>query len=457
MPEPALPSGTVTFVFTDIEGSTRLLQSIGAQYAGVLEDHRRLIRAAADANHGRAFGSEGDALFLVFTSAAGAVATAAESQRALAAHPWPAGVDLRVRMGVHTGEATLVGDNYVGLDLHRVARIASAGHGGQVLVSGATLALLGGALPAGVTVRDMGERRLKDLSHPEHIYQLVVEGLRNEFSPLRTLDVVPNNLPTQLTSFVGREQEVAEGRSLLGRSRLLILTGPGGTGKTRLSLQIAAESAHEFAGGTFFVPLDSVTDPALVASAIAVAIGMQEAGQRSPRERLLEYARDRTILFVLDNFEQVVGAAPLITELLRASPASRVLVSSRAALHVSGEQEYPVPPLALPDPGTGPVTAESLAGVEGVALFVERAMAVRPQFRLTDENALPVLQICRRLDGRPRRANPAHARGLVRCRRGPEHPGRPRGLLGWLSRRAPGAPVGGVVGLATKCGYPEPP
>jgi len=243
-----LPTGTVTFLFTDIEGSTRLLQAVGAAYGPALEAHRQLIRAAAAKHGGVDFGSEGDALFIAFTSAAGAVATAVEAQQALAAQAWPDGIQIRVRMGVHTGDATVIGDNYVGLDLHRVARITSAAHGGQVLVSDATLALAAGALPQGTTLRDMGERRLKDLSRAEHLYQLVVDGLQADFPPLRTLDATRNNLPTQLTSFVGREREVRECRALLERTRLLTLTGPGGTGKTRLSLQIAAEIADGFPG-----------------------------------------------------------------------------------------------------------------------------------------------------------------------------------------------------------------
>ena len=301
-----------------------------------------------------------------------------------------------------------LGGGYVGIDLHRVARIASAGHGGQVLVSGSTVAVASSALPPGVTLRDMGEHRLKDLQRPEHLYQLVIDTLPADFPALRTLERTPNNLPTQLTTFVGRDREVAEARDLLGRSRLLTLTGPGGTGKTRLSLQVAAEVAEEYPDGAFFVALDPVTDPALVASAIVGAIGLQEAGQRTPAERLLDFVRDRSVLLILDNFEQVLDAAPLVGDLLRASPRSRIIVSSRAVLHVSGEQEYAVPPLGLPDaPETVsagarvPLSADSVAGIEAVALFVDRAMAVRPDFRLTDENASAVLAICRRVDGLP--------------------------------------------------------
>jgi predicted ATPase/class 3 adenylate cyclase len=381
-----LPTGTVTFLFTDIEASTRLLQAIGPRYAELLETHRRLIREPAEREGGVDFGSEGDALFIAFPSAAGAVAAAADAQRNLAGFAWPEGAAIHVRMGVHTGEATVVGNNYVGLDLHRVARIAAAGHGGQVLVSDPTASLVAGTLPAGVTLRDLGERRLKDLARPERIFQLVIEGLPADFPALRTLDRTPNNLPTQLTSFVGREREVAEARALLEKARLLTLTGPGGTGKTRLSLQVAAEIADQYPDGAFFVALDAVTEPALVASAIVSALGLQEAGQRTPRDRLLDFVGDRSVLLVLDNFEQVLDAAPLVAEVLRASPRSRIIVSSRAVLHVQGEQEYAVPPVG---------------DQEAIALFVERAAAVRPDFRLTDDNAAAIAAICRRLDGLP--------------------------------------------------------
>jgi class 3 adenylate cyclase len=346
-PPETLPTGTVTFVFTDIEGSTRMLQAQGDAYAGLLERHRRLIRGPASANGGLDFGSEGDAEFLVFRNAPSAIAAAVEAQRGLAAEPWPEGAEIRVRMGIHTGEATLLGGDYVGLDLHRVARIAATGHGGQVVVSGATAALVNGALPDGVTMRDLGERRLKDLSRPEHLYQLVISGLRSDFPPLRTLDVLITNLPTQVTSFVGREREVAASLAILRSARLLTLTGPGGTGKTRLSLQVAAEAAGDFPDGVFFVPLESVTDPALVPTAINIALGVQDTSL-GPSERLLDHLQSRRTLLVLDNFEQVLAAAPLVTDILRASPGTKVIVTSRAALRVSGEKEFPVPPLGVP-------------------------------------------------------------------------------------------------------------
>ena len=396
-----LPVGTVTFVFTDIEGSTRLLQRLGDGYGAVLEHHNAILRGACEGHGGVVFATEGDAFAMVFRSVAAAVATAVEAQRSLAAFPWPDGTEVRVRMGIHTGEVSLAGDTYVGLDIHRAARITAAGHGGQVLVSAPTRALVENALPDGVTLRDLGERRLKDLSRPEHIFQLVIAGLASQFPDLRTLDAIVNNLPTQLTSFVGRTREVEAAKDLLQRTRLLTLTGPGGTGKTRLSLQVAAEIADRYPDGAFFVPLESVTDPELVASAIVTAIGIQDSGQRSPRERLFDHVAERRILFILDNFEQVLGAAPLIGDLLRAAPGCTVIVSSRAVLHVSGEQEYPVPPLGLPDVGHGRMTAESLSQYEGVTLFIERAVAVRPDFRVTNENAAAVAEICARLDGLP--------------------------------------------------------
>ena len=395
-----LPAGTVTFVFTDIEGSTRLLQAIGARYGEMLETHRRLILEAATDRGGISFGSEGDALFIVFRSAPAAVAAAAAAQQALAAHPWPPDGAIRVRIGVHTGEATLVGGNYVGLDLHRVARIAAAGHGGQVLLSRSTLSLAEGSLPPGVTVRDMGERRLKDLSRPERLYQLVIPGVLADFPPLRTLDVTINNLPTQVTSFIGRENEVAEARKILESSRLLTFTGPGGTGKTRLSLQVAAEIAGTFPDGAFFVPLDTITDPDLVPSTIVAAVGVQDAS-RPPLERLLDHLRHRRVLLVLDNFEQVLPAASIVAEILRGCRGTTLIVSSRAALRVSGEQEFPVAPLDLPGQLTPPIDLEKLSHYESVALFIERAVSIRPDFRVTSQNAPAVAEICARLDGLP--------------------------------------------------------
>ena len=396
-----LPSGTVTFLFTDIEGSTRILQRVGERYAALLEVHRDLIRSAVGAEDGREFGAEGDAVFIAFGSPAHAVAAATAAQRALAAHAWPEAAAIRVRMGLHSGEATLAGGNYVGLDVHRVARITAAGHGGQILLSRATAALVEASLPPGVLLRNLGEHRLKDLAHAESLYQLVVPELPSDFPVLKTLDAIPNNLPIQLTSFIGRERDVAETRDLLlDGARLLTLTGPGGTGKTRLSLQLAAEVSDHFQAGAYFVPLAPVTDPSLVASTIAQSLALRESGGRPIQERLAEYVHDKELLLVLDNFEQVLTAAPLVVELLRAGPRLKIVVSSRAPLHVSGEHEYPVQPLGLPDPQHLP-SLDALSQFEAVRLFIERAIAVKPDFAVTNENAPAVAEICARLDGLP--------------------------------------------------------
>ena len=304
-------------------------------------------------------------------------------------------------MGLHTGEARLgsaaTGADYVGYDVHRAARIASAGHGGQVLLSEPTSVLVRDALPAGVTLRDLGEHRFKDLGRPERVLQLVIAGLPADFPPIRSLNAVPNNLPIQVTSFVGREREIAEGVTLFQQARVLTLTGPGGTGKTRLSLQIAAQVAHQFPGGVTFVALAPISDPELVAPAIVEALHL-EAGSAPPRDRLLQHFRDQQALLVMDNFEQVLAAATLVADLIRASPGLKVIVSSRGPLRISGEQEMPVPPLALPDPGA---SAERVSQYEAVRLFIERAVAVKPGFAVTNENAPAVAEICARLDGLP--------------------------------------------------------
>src|SRR5919109_3710907 len=337
-----LPTGTVTFLFTDIEGSTRLLQRLGDRYTSVLEDHAELLRSAFRDAGGYPVSTEGDSFFVVFQSAPAAVSGAAAAQRALEEHEWPDGERVRVRMGLHTGEGKLGGENYIGIDVHRAARIASAGHGGQVLMSGSTRALVEGSLSGGVSLRDLGRHRLKDLENPEQLFQLVVEGLPDEFPPVRTLDARPNNLPGQLTSFVGRAREIERIKEALGATRLLTLTGPGGTGKTRLSIQVGTELLGTFENGVFFVPLAPIEDPALVTSTIAHTLGLSEE-TRPIVETVTDYLRDKEMLLVLDNFEQVTEAAPAVADLLQSAPRLKCLVTSRAVLHVTGEQEYPVP------------------------------------------------------------------------------------------------------------------
>jgi len=375
-----------------------------------LDDHRRLISGAVEAGGGRVFGSEGDALFAAFPSATAAIGAALAAQRALTAHAWPAGGEIRVRMGVHSGEAIQTGTDYVGLALHQAARISAAGHGGQVLVSEAARRLAA-TLPDGLELRDLGERRLKDLASPERLYQVIGDGLADEFPPLRTLDTKANNLPVQLTSFVGRD-ELAAARAALAGTRLLTLTGPGGTGKTRLALQLAAEASDDFPDGVYFVALDSVRDASLVPSVIASTIGLAVGGS-DPLDALATLLREKRVLIVLDNFEQIVDAAPDVARLLREAPDLKIIVTTRIVLRVSGEQEFPVPPLGMPPASSTELSAAEAGRYEAVRLFAERAMAVQPSFALTDANAPVVVEIVKRLDGLPLAIELAAARTRV--------------------------------------------
>jgi predicted ATPase/class 3 adenylate cyclase len=399
-PAPDLPTGTVTFLFTDIEGSTRLLQELGDRYPAVRDEHATILRRAIRDRDGVEVGTEGDSFFAAFASPVAAVEAAVAAQRGLATHPWPAGFPVRVRMGMHTGAGVLGGDNYVGIDVNRSARIAGAANGGQVIVSGATRGLVEHAVPAGISLRDLGEHRLKDLNLPMHLYDLVIQGLPADFLPPRTLDARPGNLPTQLTSFVGREDEIAEARRLLERTRLLTLTGAGGTGKSRLALQVAAELQPTYRDGAFLADLSSVTDPALVPPLLARALRVPEVPGRPVLAALTGHLRDRRLLLVTDNFEQVTDAGPVVEELLAAAPELTVLATSRVALSLRGEQELVVPPLALPDQGQ-PRDFEALGRSEAVRLFTERARAVQPRFELTEQNAPAVAEITARLDGLP--------------------------------------------------------
>jgi predicted ATPase/class 3 adenylate cyclase len=394
------PTGTVTFLFTDIEGSTRLLQELGDGYRPVQELHDAILRRAISEAGGTVVRTEGDSFFAAFRTPAAAVRAAVDAQRGLACDGWPHGRSVRVRMGLHTGEGVRGGDDYLGIDVNHAARIAAASWGGQVLLSEATKVLVDDALPEGVTIRSLGQHRLKDLPHPEHLYDLVIASLTADFPPPRTLEV-PSNLPAQLTSFVGREAQVALVRTLLAGTRLLTLTGLGGTGKTRLALRVADEVSGEFPDGTFFVDLAPVSDPPLVIATIATTLQVREEGWERPvREALVDYLRDRRLLLLLDNFEQVLDAAALVPELLARAPTLTILVTSRAPLRVRGEQVVSIPPLEVPDPGVRQ-GLEQVAQVEAVALFAHRAAATVPHFTLTDQNALQVAELVARLDGLP--------------------------------------------------------
>jgi predicted ATPase/class 3 adenylate cyclase len=395
-----LPTGTVTFLFTDIEGSTRLLDQLGDRFTTALGDHAEILRRAITEGAGIELGTEGDSFFAVFASPRAAVQGAVEAQRRLAAHSWPDGTALPVRMGLHSGEGTLGAKNYVGMDVNRAARISAAAHGGQIIVSDTTRALVEQTLPPGTTLRDLGMHRLKDIVNAEHLFDLVIDGLPTDFPPPRTLDARPNNLPPPLTSFVGREHEMSEVKQLLFHTRLLTLTGPGGTGKTRLALQAAVEVLSEFVDGVFFADLSPVTDPALVASAVAQAVGIPEQAGRPILDAVKDHLQDKDLLLIADNFEQVVDAASVIEELLIAAPEMKILVTSRSILSVAGEQEYPVPPLAPPDPERLPDLV-SLRKIDSVRLFEDRARAVQPRFEVTEDNASDVAAITARLDGLP--------------------------------------------------------
>jgi predicted ATPase/class 3 adenylate cyclase len=397
-----LPTGTVTLLFTDLEGSTRLLQLLGKRYADVLAECRDLMRAAFQQHHGHEVDTQGDAFFVAFARASDAVSAAVTAQRALAGHSWPEGAPVWVRMGLHTGEPDLASEGYVGLSVHHAARIMSAGHGGQVLLSQVTCDLVEHDLPEKVSLRDLGEYRLKDLRHPHRLFQLVIAGLAADFPPLKTLDNSPNNLPIQPTPFIGREKEVTAVRQHLLREgvRLLTLTGPGGVGKTRLGLHVAAEVAERFKDGTWFVSLAAVSGPELVLPTIAQTLGLQEEGDRSLLDQLQVTLHEKQVLLLLDNFEQVASAAMQVADLLGACPQLKVLVTSREALHVRAEREFPVPALALPDLKHLPDLA-TLSQYEAVALFIERAQAVKPDFQVTNANAPAVAEICARLDGLP--------------------------------------------------------
>lgn len=395
-----LPTGTLTFLFSDIEGSTRLLNKLGSQFGPTLERHQSLVRDAVARNQGIEIHTEGDSFFCVFHTAADALAAAVEIQRSMAAEEWIDDNEVRVRIGVLTGVAILGGDDYVGLDVHRAARISETGHGGQILVSASTRVLGEAGLPTGVTMLDLGEFHLRDLDEPEHLFQLVIQDLNSTFPPLRKLDLGPSNLPVAPSSFVGRSRERQAVEKLLGESRLVTITGMAGAGKSRLALEVAAGSREAHRDGIWLVGLAPVKTDDLVAQAVAHTIGLKESASRSAVDVLIEYLGDGSCLIVLDNCEYVIdGVGNLVSLLGAAARNLRILVTSRQVLGIAGEARYPCPPLETPDEST-----HSLSGVldfDSVVLFDTRAKEVDPGFGIDDENAGVIAAICRRLDGMP--------------------------------------------------------
>jgi predicted ATPase/class 3 adenylate cyclase len=395
------PSGTVTFLFTDIEGSTKLWQDYPGQMQTNQARHDALLRAALERNEGYVFKTVGDAFCVAFPTALQGVKAAIESQKSLAQEDWGA-TPIKVRMGLHTGEAELSGQDYRGyLTLSLVQRVMSAGHGGQILLSNAAGASVRDQIPETVMLRDMGEHQLKGLLAPEQLWQLVVPGLVQIFPPLQTLSNIPNNLPAMLNRFVGRVHELQEVKRRLAQTRMLTLLGPGGTGKTRLALQAATDLLPDYEDRIYLIDLAPSRDADSALSAIARTIGLQEKSDKSLLDDLKNQIKQRKMLLLLDNFEQVTIAASPMAELLRDCPELKMLVTSREALHLRGENVYPIPPLTLPPGDDQHPSLEILTKCEAVQLFIERARAVKPDFQLTDENARAVVEICVHLDGLP--------------------------------------------------------
>jgi len=409
-----LPTGTVTLLFTDIEGSTRMLQELGRDtYVRALTEHRQLLRHAFTSHGGVEVEMQGDSFHFAFRYARDAVAAAVAGQRALAGHSWES-EPIKVRIGLHTGEPMQADGLYAGLDVHRAARVMSAGHGGQVLMTARTADLVEGELPDRTGIADLGEHRLKDLSAPQRLYGAVIEGLPDRFPPLTTLVNRPTNLPVEANRLIGRGAELAEitDRVRMREHRVLTLTGPGGTGKTRLALHAAAELIDSFDGGVYFVPLASVRDPALVVATVAQTLGVRERPGHTVDELLAEHLAAGERLLLLDNFEHVGDAAGQLAGVLAAAPATSVLVTSRERLRIVGEHVLAVAPLPAPGRGARRDPGGALDN-DAVALFVERAREAGVDFELDDLNAGAVMDICTRLDGLPLAIELAAARIAV--------------------------------------------
>lgn len=398
-PVGCLPTGTVTLLFTDVEGSTQRWEEQREAMTEALRRHDALVRAAIEAHGGHVFKTIGDAFCAAFWRAPEAVAAALDVQRALAKEDWDAVGGLRVRIALHSGTADERDFDYFGPAVNRVARLLAAVHGGQVVVSAATAHLSRGALPARTELRDLGEHRLKDLVEPERVWQLIAPDLPQTFPALRSLGSLPNNLPLQLTSLIGRDEVVAEIEALIAESPLVTLVGTGGVGKTRTALQVGANQLDGSADGVWFVELAALQDPALIAGTIASAFGLMQQPDRPAVDTLLHYLKRKRMLLVLDNCEHLVEEVARIADaILRVCPQVRLMATTREALRIDGERIFRMPSLATP-PEHAALTADEASRYGAVALFAERAAASDTNFRLTDESAPIVAEICRRLDG----------------------------------------------------------
>lgn len=413
---PVLPGGTVTFLFTDIERATQLLQQLGDQYAELLAHQRRILRAAFKKWGGQEVDTQGDSFFISFPLATDAIGAVVEVQRSLAEHAWPEGTTVRLRMGLHTGEPRLAEEGYVGIDVHRAARIGSIGHGGQVLLSETTAALVRGELPEGVSLLDLGEHRLKDIQRPEPISQLVISDLSSDFPALKSLDARPNNLPTQPTPFIGRKAELDALDELISdpEVRLVTIVGAGGMGKTRLALALAeeqllatkstnAEEAPRFPNGVFFVPLAALDSTERLLSTIAKAVSFQFYQGVEPKKQLLDYFREKETLLIMDNFEHLLDGAQLLAEILGAAPQVKALATSREKLNLRGETVYSLQGMTFPTNGFEADTAHAQIEDEysAVKLFVQSARRMHPGIELKPDDMRNVALICQLVDGMP--------------------------------------------------------
>ncbi len=395
------PSGTVTFLFTDIEGSTRLSQEYPDTIQAAIDNHHLILHDAIKSNNGFVFDNTGDAFCCSFERPEDAVMSAVIAQKNLATEKWEDAV-IKTRIGIHSGAAEWNGENYMGyITLARTARVMSASYGEQIIISNDTFELIKDYITSQFSYRDLGERRLKDLIQPVRLFQIVANGIREDFPPLKTLDARPNNLPVQLSSFIGRKEEMKQIKCMLKDKRLLTFTGPGGTGKTRLSLQIAADIIDDFGNGVWFVELASLIEPELLPNVIVHTLGIKEQPKENVEDTLIEYLQDKELLIILDNCEHIIKACAVLAEkILQKSSKIKIIATSREALQCSGEQTYKILSLETPDP-KDKESPELLTQYEAVRLFIERALCVNKNFRVNNDNAPALAEICHKLDGIP--------------------------------------------------------